>query len=112
MSENDEYWDRSRDAADFAQWIQGKGIINFHEGWSIEPREERLRVLTQRLDGFLTHPVYHAERMIERWPTAHLEQLLMAANFIAITIMFNDDPHDTDIVGTGIACALYYYLSM
>lgn len=112
VSENNEYWERARDAADFAQWIKGKGIINFHEGWPIQPREERLKVLTQKLDGFLLHPAHHAEQMIQRWPTADIERLIMAANFIAIAMMFNADPHDTDMVGTGITCALYFYLSI
>lgn len=112
VSENNEYWERARDAADFAQWIKGKGIINFYEGWPIEPREERLKVLTQKLDSSIYHPDFYAEQMINQWPTASIEHLTIAANFVAITMMFNADPHDTDIAGTGIALALYFYLSI
>lgn len=116
MSENDEHWQeymqRSRDAVEFAKWIRDKRVIHFIDDWVIESREERLKALTQELNGFLLHPAHHAEQMIDRWPTANIEQLTMAANFIAIAMIFNDDPHDTDMVGTGITCALYLYLSI
>lgn len=111
-TERREYWQRARNADDFALWIHQKRVITFYENWTVEPREERLKVLTERLEKTLTRPAFHANEMINRWPTASLEHLTMAANFLAITMMFNADPHDTDIAGTGIALALYFYLSI